>query len=317
MDIAGEPFFLESMQVKYHEKAAEAGVLIVGACGFDSIPADLGIIELQKNCSYEIAWVETFARIVAGKSGSVINHGTWDSAVQFFANLRDLKKVRKELYGSFFKKNFPNFKHKCNQKYLPYIPKQIGELTVPFWETDKFVVKRTQLQKFIEHNKRPVQLSAYLVVGSWFKVLAMGLIALIFGTFALFECGRKILRKYPSIFTVGSVSLDGPTRTQVNETSFEMTLVGHGWKNKLKSPTEEPSSPPEPLVVGRWRGPEAGYAATSVILIQAAITILKEKNDIGYKGGVITPGLAFENTTLVERLRRHSVVFEVKLFARG
>lgn len=311
VDIAGEPFFLESMQVKYHDKAAEAGVLIVGACGFDSIPADLGIIQLQKNCSGEIAWIETFAKIDAGKSGFVINHGTWDSAIQFFANLSDLKNVRRELYGNFFKMNFPSFKHKCNQKYVPYIPKEIGELTVPFWETDKFVVKRTQLQNFIEHKKRPVQMSAYLVVGSWLRVFGMGIVALLFGTFALFGCGRKILKKYPSIFTAGNVSFDGPTRKQVSETRFEMTLVGHGWKDKLESPTEEPRSSPEQLIVGRWRGPEAGYAATSEILIQAAITILKEKDAIEYNGGVITPGLAFEHTSLVERLRRHSVVFEI------
>lgn len=299
------------MQVKYHAKAAEAGVLIVGACGFDSIPADVGIIQLQKNCPGEIAWIETFAKIEAGKSGSVINHGTWDSAVQFFANIGDLKYVRRQLYDSFFAKNFPTFKHKCNQKYLPYTPKEIGELTVPFWETDKFVVKRTQLQKFIEQNKRPVQMSAYLVVGSWLKVLAMGVVALLFATFALFDCGRKILRKYPSVFTAGSVSLNGPTRQQVSETKFEMTLVGHGWKDKLQSATEEPHSPPEKLIVGRWNGPEPGYAATSVILIQAGITILKETDVIKYKGGVITPGLAFEHTTLVERLGRHSVVFEI------
>lgn len=299
------------MQVKYHDKAAEAGVLIVGACGFDSIPADLGVIQLQKNCSGEIAWIESFAKMESGNSGSVINHGTWDSAVQFFANLRDLKHVRRDLYGGFFKKNFPTFKHKCSQKYLPYTPSEIGELTVPFWETDKFVVKRTQLAKFIEHNKRPVQMSAYLVVGSWLKVLGMGVIGLLFATFALFECGRKALKKYPSFFTVGAVSLDGPTRNQVSESSFEMTLVGHGWKDKLETPTEEPRSPPEQLIVGRWRGPEAAYAATSVILIQAAITILKENEAIEYKGGVITPGLAFEHTSLVERLRRHSVVFEI------
>ena len=36
--------FLENMQLKYNKKAKEAGVYIVGACGFDSIPADMGVI---------------------------------------------------------------------------------------------------------------------------------------------------------------------------------------------------------------------------------------------------------------------------------
>lgn len=36
--------FLESMQLNYHDQAAEKGVYIVGSCGFDSIPADIGVI---------------------------------------------------------------------------------------------------------------------------------------------------------------------------------------------------------------------------------------------------------------------------------
>lgn len=36
--------FLEGMFLKYNEKAAEKGVYIVGSCGFDSIPADMGVL---------------------------------------------------------------------------------------------------------------------------------------------------------------------------------------------------------------------------------------------------------------------------------
>lgn len=32
------------MQLNYHGQAAENGVYIVGSCGFDSIPADMGVI---------------------------------------------------------------------------------------------------------------------------------------------------------------------------------------------------------------------------------------------------------------------------------
>ncbi len=47
VDISGEPQFLESMQLKYHAEAKEKGVYIVGACGFDSIPSDLGTVFLK------------------------------------------------------------------------------------------------------------------------------------------------------------------------------------------------------------------------------------------------------------------------------
>lgn len=36
--------FLEGMYLKYNDKAAEKGVYVIGSCGFDSIPADLGIL---------------------------------------------------------------------------------------------------------------------------------------------------------------------------------------------------------------------------------------------------------------------------------
>ncbi|KAK6798612.1 hypothetical protein RDI58_006315 [Solanum bulbocastanum] len=42
LDICGEPEFMERMEVKYHDKAVVNGSLVVLACGFDSIPAELG-----------------------------------------------------------------------------------------------------------------------------------------------------------------------------------------------------------------------------------------------------------------------------------
>ena len=40
--------FLESMQLKYHEQAVASDVLVVGTCGFDSIPADMGVLFTQE-----------------------------------------------------------------------------------------------------------------------------------------------------------------------------------------------------------------------------------------------------------------------------
>ena len=37
------------MQLKYSKEAEEKGVHIVGACGFDSVPADIGTLYLQNN----------------------------------------------------------------------------------------------------------------------------------------------------------------------------------------------------------------------------------------------------------------------------
>lgn len=36
------------MQLKYNEQAEEAGVYIISACGYDSIPNDMGTVFLQQ-----------------------------------------------------------------------------------------------------------------------------------------------------------------------------------------------------------------------------------------------------------------------------
>ncbi|KAM6207393.1 saccharopine dehydrogenase-like oxidoreductase [Sarcoramphus papa] len=44
IDVSGEPRFLEGMYLQYDGTAAEKGVYVIGSCGFDSIPADLGVL---------------------------------------------------------------------------------------------------------------------------------------------------------------------------------------------------------------------------------------------------------------------------------
>lgn len=41
--------FMEGMQLKYNKAAEQSGVHIVNACGYDSIPADMGISYLMRN----------------------------------------------------------------------------------------------------------------------------------------------------------------------------------------------------------------------------------------------------------------------------
>ena len=37
------------MEEKYHQQAKEAGVFVVSACGFDSIPCDVGVRFTEEN----------------------------------------------------------------------------------------------------------------------------------------------------------------------------------------------------------------------------------------------------------------------------
>ncbi len=60
LDISGEPQFLEGMQLKYNKEAKEKGVYIIGCCGWDSIPVDLGVQYLKKHFGGELNSVETY-----------------------------------------------------------------------------------------------------------------------------------------------------------------------------------------------------------------------------------------------------------------
>ncbi|WP_433169431.1 saccharopine dehydrogenase family protein [Kribbella sp. CA-247076] len=43
LDLTGEPEFVDRMYVRYHERAVQTGARLIHACGFDSIPYDLGV----------------------------------------------------------------------------------------------------------------------------------------------------------------------------------------------------------------------------------------------------------------------------------
>lgn len=49
LDVSGEPEYLENMQLKYDQEALEKNVYIVGSCGFDSVPADMGVVFTQNS----------------------------------------------------------------------------------------------------------------------------------------------------------------------------------------------------------------------------------------------------------------------------
>lgn len=72
VDISGEPQFLEEMQLKYHRAAEEKGVYIVGACGFGSLPSDLGTLFLRKHFKGKIFY--TYLLFIVGKSFTVKNY---------------------------------------------------------------------------------------------------------------------------------------------------------------------------------------------------------------------------------------------------
>jgi short subunit dehydrogenase-like uncharacterized protein len=87
VDLTGEPEFVDEMYVRYHAVAQRSGARIVHACGFDSVPHDLGAL---------------FAATELGASGKVrmrgvvrakgmLSGGTFHSALGQFARAGSLR----------------------------------------------------------------------------------------------------------------------------------------------------------------------------------------------------------------------------------
>ena len=92
VDLTGEPEFVDRMWLKYHETAKASGAKIVHACGFDSIPYDLGVLFTVEQLPEHVPIsIEGYIRASGTASG-----GTYHSAIGAFSRLREAGKTAAE-----------------------------------------------------------------------------------------------------------------------------------------------------------------------------------------------------------------------------
>nr|XP_058924978.1 saccharopine dehydrogenase-like oxidoreductase isoform X2 [Kogia breviceps] len=303
IDICGEPQFLELMYWKYHEKAAEKGAYIVGSSGFDSIPADLGVIYTRNKMNGTLTAVESFLTIHSGPEGLCIHDGTWKSAVYGFGDQSNLKKLRNESNL----KPVPIVGPKLKRRWPVSYCKELNSYSIPFLGADVSVVKRTQRYLHENLEQSPVQYAAYVTVGGVTSVIKLMFAGLFFLFFVKFGIGRQLLIKFPWLFSFGYFSKQGPTQKQIDASSFTLTFFGQGYSQGFGPDKNKPNI----RICTQVKGPEAGYVATPIAMVQAAITLLTDTSDLPKAGGVFTPGAAFSRTKLIDRLNQRGIEFSV------
>ncbi|XP_019713609.1 saccharopine dehydrogenase b isoform X2 [Hippocampus comes] len=306
IDICGEPQFLERMQLEYHTKASATGVYVIGSCGFDSIPADLGILYTQSHFKGTLTAVESFLTISSGPEGTCGHDATWRSAVHGFADSGALRQLRRK----FDHKPLPVVGTKVRPRGFVFFSREIMQYAIPFMGSDPSVVKRTQRFLYQEKSRSPIQYYAYVGVGGLCSVAKLFCGGLLFGIMVRFSLGRKLLTMFPRFFSFGLFSKAGPTIKQIEDTCFNMTFFGEGYAEAA-----DPSQgPPNAKICTEVMGAEPGYVATVIAMVQAAVTLLKEKHCLPMRGGVYTPGSAFYNTSLIDRLHNRGFKFSVRTY---
>ena len=87
VDLTGEPEFVDRMYLAHHDRAVETGARIVHACGFDSIPHDLGAyFTVQQLPPGEAIRLRGIVRSNATFSG-----GTFHSALTAFSRAKQMR----------------------------------------------------------------------------------------------------------------------------------------------------------------------------------------------------------------------------------
>lgn len=328
LDVCGEPEFMETMEAKYFQKAEKTNALIVSACGFDSVPADLGVIHAARQFAPPGApnSVESFLSLKAER-GMRANFGTWESLVEGVGKASDLKKLRNSRPKSPL---LPILGPRLKRNENPFFDIHTKSWSVPFPGADASVVRRTTQTIFSFQKKfsgqasesfsgspdseenfqiLPVHYAAYLTLSSRKNVFLLSVFGGLFKILSPYEWGRKLLLRFPEIFSFGVFSKKGPSIEQMEASSFSLTFLSKGYTDESHV-TNCPSLPPNRQVVTSVTGPEPGYVATPIILVECAFVVLKNRNKL-LKGGVYTPGTVFGYTDLQNRLHRAGITFSV------
>lgn len=141
VDVTGEPQYMERMALEYNDQAKEKGAFIVSACGFDSIPADMGVVYLEKRFEGTVNSVEQyFQPVTKDVKGPTVHYGTWASLVHGIANWSELIPLRQKLYPE----KLPKFQPVLKDRGVLHKSSIVNKWCLPFLGADKSVIYRSQ-----------------------------------------------------------------------------------------------------------------------------------------------------------------------------
>jgi saccharopine dehydrogenase (NAD+, L-glutamate forming) len=276
VDITGEPEFVDSMYVRHHATAVATGARIVHACGFDSIPHDLGVLL----CVEQLP--EGVPLTVRGyvRAGGRPSAGTLHSAVGQLGRLRQtgtayLARRRMEPRST---------RRIASVRDVVRYERSLGAWALPLPTIDPQIVKRSAgaLERygpdfsyghFAAVKQLPVALAAAGGVGAAFAL-------------AQLPPTRNWL--------LGRMrSGDGPSADERGRGWFNVRLVGTGGGQRA---------------VVEVTGGDPGYGETAKMLAETALCLVHD--ELPPSAGQVTTAVALGDA-LIERLRRAGIGFDV------
>ncbi|CAL1280289.1 unnamed protein product, partial [Larinioides sclopetarius] len=303
---------MDSVQAKYFKAAREAGVYVVEACGIGSLPTDYGIALLMKKFPGGLNSVEYFVEFLEGPRGRSTGYGTFSSGVHSLIDYFKSSKFEQQVKENVFKKDPVKsiyLMNKLIKKSLVIYSRKERALCLKYVGPDVRTIKRSQMFRANFLNKETlIETNGYLKPNSVFAAFLHIYVSILFTLMCLFAVGRFLMERYPSFFTAGLFTKTGPSREQILEGGTRITFYAEGWKNKVEESVKQTTRPDKRLKMV-VTGQEPAYAFTAVCMVQACLTVLFENKKIPLEGGVYTPGVAFEDTSMQERLEKRGATF--------
>lgn len=273
-DITGEPEFVDRMFIRHHERARRTGAKLVHACGFDSVPHDLGayftVRQLPEGVPLEVSG---FVRASGSASG-----GTAHSAVMAISRFRQTAEaayVRRGLEGE------PGTR---KARGMPGTVRNVGGWALPLPTLDPQIVARSAraLESYgpdftYRHHLAVRRLPVALGLATGVGVLAL---------LAQIPPARSLLLRR---FAPG----EGPGVEQRARNWFKVTFLGKGGGVR---------------VVTEVAGGDPGYDETAKMLGESALCLATD--DLPEVSGQLTTAVAMGDA-LIGRLVRAGITFRV------
>lgn len=276
-DLTGEPEFVDRMYVDHHDEAQRTGARLVHACGFDSIPHDLGVLFTVQQLPAGVPLsVRGFVRASGATSG-----GTFHSAMTAFSRPRqnlEASKARSRV------EERSGARRVRGVTRGPLREGSLGAWAIPLPTIDPQVVLRSA--RALERYGPDFSYGHFAAVKR--LPVAAGSVAGVGALFALAQVppARKLLlgRLQPG---------DGPSEAKRAKGWFKVRFVGQGGGRR---------------VVTEVSGGDPGYDETAKMLAQAALCLAQD--DLPQTAGQVTTAQAMGDA-LIARLQVAGIAFDV------
>jgi short subunit dehydrogenase-like uncharacterized protein len=301
-DLTGEVLFMHET-TKRHERAEAAGAKIVHACGFDSIPSDLGVLLLHEAAHEDGAGEleETTLIVKAAKGG--FSGGTIASLKGQLEEIKSspaLKRIVDDPYALSPNRGAePSLGSEPDLRGLERSD-DAGGWIGPFVmaSTNTRVVRRSNALQDWAYGRR-FRYREVTAFGSGPAAPVKG--AAMTGGLAALQAGLDFKPTSRLLDRVLPDPGEGPSEDTQRKGLFRIEVHGH-------------TSAGAHLRARIGAQGDPGYAATSVMLGESALCLALDREELPARTGVLTPATAM-GTVLVDRLRAAGHTYEVDRIA--